>query len=189
MKLREDRKDSQSYTYIMLSWGKTCILDWKDCLSSHLHPKAYDAFKANAAVDNTKVDLPNLEVLLDHIKEHDHSIEWRNISSTLCIWLLWSHVNKDNTYEVYVTDSAPVCTRAFTGVKARIVYDNYYIIHFNLVKSLPWVTGLSEIQGKHFNITISRSNPFLRYIYIPHYVVDVCFGLASSCVLVSIMHI
>lgn len=164
----------------MLSWGKTCILEWKDCQSSHLHPKAYDASKANA-VDNTRVDLPNLEVLLDYIKEHDHSIEWRNINSTLCIWLSWSHINKDSTYEVYVTDSAPVCTRAFTGMKARIVYDDYYIIHFNLVKSLPWVTGLSEIQGKHFNITISRSNPSLRYVYVSDIqVAHVCFRLVSS---------
>ena len=54
----------------------------------------------------------------------------------------------------------------FTGVKARIVYDNIYIMHFDLVKSLPWITSLSEIQGKHFNITISRSNPLLRYA--PH---------------------
>lgn len=167
MKLKEDTKekvDNHPSMYIMLSWGKTCILEWKDSLPAHLPPKANDAFKPNIP-DDTKAHLPSLEVLLDHIKEHDHTVEWRNINSTLCIWLSWSHINKDNRYEVYVTDSAPVCTRAFTGVKARIVYDNIYIIHFNLVKSLPWITSLSEIQGKYFNITISRSNPLLRYIY------------------------
>ena len=181
--------EHQSFMYIMLSWGKTCILEWKDCLRSHLHPKANDVFKANT-VDSAEIDLPSLEVLLDHIKEHDHSIEWRNINSTLCIWLSWSHINKDSTYEVYVTDSAPVCTRAFTGVKARIVYDNNCIIHFNLVKSLPWVTSLSEIQGKHFNITISRSNPLLRYIIIIYptlfyamccYTVDMYISLVYMC--------
>ena len=147
--------------HIMLSWGMTCVLKWKDCLSPYLHPKANDAFKASTD-DDTKTHLPSLEMLLDHVKEHDHTLEWRNISSTLCIWLSWSHINKDNTFEVYVTDSTPVCTRAFSGVKARIVYDNIYIIHFNLVKSLPWISSLSEIQGKQFNIRISRSNPLLK---------------------------
>ena len=152
--------------YIMLSWGSTSILEWKDCLPPHLHPSANNVHSNTGVVDDSKAPLPGLEVLLDHIKEHDHSLEWRHINSTLCIWLSWSHINKDNTYEVYVTDNASVCTRVFTGVKARIVYDNIYIMHFDLVKSLPWIASLSEIQGKHFNITISRSNPLLRYA--PH---------------------
>ena len=149
----------------MMSWGKTSIMEWKDCLPLHLHHKSNDTMKAG--VDDMKAYLPSLDVLLDHIKEHDHTVEWRHIHSTLCIWLSCSHINKDNTYEVYLTDSAPVCTRAFSGVKARPVYDNIYIICFDLVKSLPWVTSLSEIQGKHFNITISRFNQLLRYVYTP----------------------
>ena len=138
-----------------------CILEWKDCLPPHLHPNNVHKASVN---DDTKAHLPGLEVLLDHIKEHDHSLEWRHINSTLCIWLSWSHTNKDNTYEVYVTDNARVCTRAFTGVKARVVFDNIYIIHFNLVKSLPWITSLPDIQGKYFNITVSKSSPLLRYV-------------------------
>lgn len=164
MKLKGDAKkkaDHHPFMYVMLSWGKTCILEWKDCLPPHLHPN--NVHKANVD-DDTKAHLPSLEMLLDHTKEHDHSLEWRHINSTLCIWLSWSHANKDNTYEVYVTDNAPVCTRAFTGVKARVVYDNIYIIHFNLVKSLPWVTSLPDIQGKNFNITLSKSSPLLRYV-------------------------
>lgn len=149
--------------YIMLSWGKTCVLKWKNCLPPR-HSKANDVPKANPQEDTT-AHLPSLELLLDHIKQHDHLLEWRHINSTLCVWLSWSHFNKDNTYEVYVTDNAPVCTRAFTGVKARIVRDNIYIMHFNLVKSLPWVTSLSEIQGKYFNISVSRSNLLLKYDY------------------------
>lgn len=161
----EDTKkkvEHHPFLYIMLSWGKVCILEWKDCLSSHIHPKPNGVLKDNV-VDEIRAHLPSLEVLLDHIKEYDHSLEWRHINSTLCIWLSWSHINKDYTYDVYVTDNAPsVSTRAFSGVKSRIVYDNVHIIHFNLVKSLPWITNLSEIQGKQFNITISRCNPLLR---------------------------
>ena len=166
MKLNEDtkKKADHPFMYVMLSWGRTCILEWKDCLPPHLHPSANDAVHKENFVDDIKAHLPSLEMLLDHIKEHDHSLEWRHINSTLCIWLSWSHINKDNTYEVYVTDSAPVCTRAFTGVKARVVYDNIFIIHFNLVKSLPWVTSLSEIQGKYFNVVMSKSSPLLRYV-------------------------
>ena len=89
------------------------MLEWKDCLPPHLHPSANNVQSNTGVVDDSKAPLPGLEVLLDHIKEHDHSLEWRHINSTLCIWLSWSHINKDNTYEVYVTDNASVCTRVF----------------------------------------------------------------------------
>ena len=178
MKPTEDTKkkaDNHPFMYIMLSWGKTCILEWKDCLPPHLKPSPNDARN-----DDMKTNLPSLEILLEHVKEHDHLLEWRHINSTLCIWLSWSHINKDNTYEVYVTDSAPVCTRAFTGVKARVVYNNIYIMHFNLVKSLPWITSLPDIQGKYLNIIISRSSPLLRYVLPPCNIERLCVTLHSD---------
>ena len=149
--------------HIMLSWGKTCLLEWKDYLAPHLHSKTdNDKPKNNSYLTML---LPSLTDLLDHTREHDHSIEWRHIDSTLCIWLSWIRVNNsDNAdYNVFITDNGPVCTRAFRGIRARMAHGDVQVMHFNLVRDLPWVSTLSDIQGKQVNISIvCNSNPLHR---------------------------
>jgi len=158
------RKTEQSPTvHIMLSWGKTCLLEWKDCLTPHLHSESDTSKPKNSEYLTTS--LPSLTDLLDHTREHDHSIEWRHIDCTLCIWLSWTQVNNsdDADYNVFITDNGPVCTRAFRGVRTRTTYSSIQVMHFNLVRDLPWVSTLLDIQGKQVNVSIvCNSSPLHR---------------------------
>ena len=145
--------------HIMLSWGKTCLLEWKDCLPAHLQPTP--DYTNNHYLSTL---LPSLTDLLEHTKEHDHYIEWRHIDTTLCVWLSWIHVNDSDMadYNVFITDNGPVCTRAFRGIKTRTAFGSIQLMHFNLLRDLPWVSTLTDIQGKQVNISIVCNNSPLQ---------------------------